>query len=125
MIKISKSVAGVAELEAMGRVMREDGYLGMGREVRAFEGELEAYFGGQEDRKVICLNSGTAALHLSVQAVTSPGDELLVQSLTFVATFPGDQCRGRSAGGLRGLPGDGHSGPGGCCPEDYAPAPGP
>jgi dTDP-4-amino-4,6-dideoxygalactose transaminase len=86
MIHISRAVVGAAELEAMGRVMREDGYLGMGREVRAFEEELQEYFGGG-DRQVICLNSGTAALHLAVQAVTDPGDEVLVQSLTFVATF--------------------------------------
>jgi dTDP-4-amino-4,6-dideoxygalactose transaminase len=86
MIHISKSVVGEAELEAMGRVMREDGYLGMGREVRAFEEELRDYLGGR-DRTVICVNSGTAALHLAVQAVTHPGDEVLVQSLTFVASF--------------------------------------
>jgi dTDP-4-amino-4,6-dideoxygalactose transaminase len=86
MIQISKSVVGAAELEAMGRVMREDGYLGMGREVRAFEEELRDYLGGG-DRTVICVNSGTAALHLAVAAVTSPGDEVLVQSLTFIATF--------------------------------------
>lgn len=86
MIHISKTTVGAAELEAMDRVMRQDGYLGMGREVRAFEEELQEYLGGP-DRKVICLNSGTAALHLAVQAVTSPGDEVLVQSLTFVATF--------------------------------------
>jgi dTDP-4-amino-4,6-dideoxygalactose transaminase len=86
MIQISRSMVGAAELEAMGRVMREDGYLGMGREVRAFEEELQAYLGGP-DRSVICLNSGTAALHLAVQAVTDPGDEVLVQSLTFVASF--------------------------------------
>ncbi len=86
MIHISRSVVGAAELEAMGRVMSEDGYLGMGREVRAFEEELQEYLGGQ-DRTVICLNSGTAALHLAVQAVTDPGDEVLVQSLTFVASF--------------------------------------
>jgi dTDP-4-amino-4,6-dideoxygalactose transaminase len=86
MIHISKAVVGPAELEAMGRVMREDGYLGIGREVRAFEEELQAYLGGQ-GRQVICLNSGTAALHLAVQAVTNPGGEVLVQSLTFVASF--------------------------------------
>ena len=86
MIHISRSVVGAAELEAMGRVMREDGYLGMGREVRAFEAELQEYLGGR-DRTVICLNSGTAALHLAVQALTSPGDEVLVQSLTFIASF--------------------------------------
>ena len=87
MIHISRSAVGAAELEAMGRVMHHDGYLGMGREVRAFEAELKAYLGGQEDRTVICVNSGTAALHLAVAAVTSPGDEVLVQSLTFVASF--------------------------------------
>jgi len=86
MIKISKALVGSAELEAMGRVIREDGYLGIGREVRAFEEELQEYLGGQ-GRQVICLNSGTAALHLAVQAVTNPGDEVLVQSLTFVASF--------------------------------------
>ena len=47
MIHISRSVVGAAELEAMGRVMREDGYLGMGREVRAFEEELQEYLGGR------------------------------------------------------------------------------
>jgi dTDP-4-amino-4,6-dideoxygalactose transaminase len=86
MIQISRSVVGAAELEAMGRVMRDDGYLGMGREVRAFETELQEYLGGR-DRTVICLNSGTAALHLAVQALTIPGDEVLVQSLTFIASF--------------------------------------
>jgi dTDP-4-amino-4,6-dideoxygalactose transaminase len=85
MMHISRSVVGPAELEAMARVMQEDGYLGMGREVRAFEEELRAYLGG--GRPVVCLNSGTAALHLAVQAVTRPGDEVLVQSLTFIASF--------------------------------------
>jgi dTDP-4-amino-4,6-dideoxygalactose transaminase len=87
MIHISRSMVGSAELEAMARVVRDDGYLGMGREVRAFEAELKAHLGGREDRTVICLNSGTAALHLAVQALTSPGDEVLVQSLTFIASF--------------------------------------
>lgn len=86
MIHISRSMVGQAELEAMARVVREDGYLGIGREVRAFEEELQEYLGGR-DRKVVCLNSGTAALHLAVQAVTQPGDEVLVQSLTFIASF--------------------------------------
>ena len=31
MIHISRSVVGAAELEAMGRVIRDDGYLGIGR----------------------------------------------------------------------------------------------
>jgi dTDP-4-amino-4,6-dideoxygalactose transaminase len=86
MIHISRSMVGAAELEAMGRVMRHDGYLGMGRVVRAFEEELQEYLGGR-NRTVICLNSGTAALHLAVQSLIDPGDEVLVQSLTFIASF--------------------------------------
>jgi dTDP-4-amino-4,6-dideoxygalactose transaminase len=86
MIKLSKAMVGQPELEALARVMREDGYLGMGGEVRAFEAELKDYLGAG-DRQVVCVNSGTAALHLAVAAVTRPGDEVLVQSLTFVASF--------------------------------------
>jgi dTDP-4-amino-4,6-dideoxygalactose transaminase len=86
MIRVSKALVGRREVEALARVLLEDGYLGMGREVQAFEEELGAYLGGQ-DRRVVSVSSGTAALHLAVQAVCVPGDEVLVQSLTFVASF--------------------------------------
>jgi dTDP-4-amino-4,6-dideoxygalactose transaminase len=86
LIRLSRSVVGEAEAEAVARVLVEDGYLGMGKEVQAFEKEIAEFLGVPEDW-VICVNSGTAALHLAVQAVTEPGDEVLVQSLTFVATF--------------------------------------
>lgn len=60
------------------------GYLGMGEEVRCFEHELTAYVG----RETACVNTGTAALHLALQAVgIGPGDEVLVPSLTYVASF--------------------------------------
>jgi dTDP-4-amino-4,6-dideoxygalactose transaminase len=37
---------------------------------------------------VVCVNNGTAAVHLAVQACgLGPGDEVLVPTLTFVATF--------------------------------------
>lgn len=85
-VRLSKSVVGKAEADAVAKVLLEDGYLGMGREVQSFEREIAAFLGVPEDW-VICVNSGTAALHLAVQAVTMPGDEVLVQSLTFVATF--------------------------------------
>jgi dTDP-4-amino-4,6-dideoxygalactose transaminase len=85
-IRLSRSVVGPLESEAVARVLIDDGYLGMGQEVQAFERELADFLGVPPDW-VICVNSGTAALHLAVQAVTQPGDEVLVQSLTFVATF--------------------------------------
>lgn len=85
-MRLSRSIVGPQEAEAVTRVLVEDGYLGMGAEVQAFERELSAFLGVEEDH-VACVNSGTAALHLAVEAVVKPGDEVLVQSLTYIASF--------------------------------------
>lgn len=62
----------------------DKGYLGMGVEVQRFENALESFFG----RPVVCVNTGTAALHLALQACgIKAGDEVLVPSLTYVASF--------------------------------------
>ncbi len=59
-------------------------YLGMGAEVQAFELALAEFFG----RPVACVVNGTAALHLALQACgIGHGDEVLVPSLTYVASF--------------------------------------
>ena len=85
MLKLSKSVIGEQEIQAVEAVLRR-AYLGMGPEVREFEKELAEFFG--KDVRVLCVNTGTAALHLAFQAIgLKPGDEVLVPSLTFVATF--------------------------------------
>jgi len=83
LIRLSKSVIGEAEKKAvMGVLDRE--YLGMGKEVQEFEDALSRFF----DRQVACVNTGTAALHLALSASgIGPGDEVLVQSLTYVASF--------------------------------------
>ena len=48
------------------------------------EDELSIFFG----RTALCVSSGTSALHLSLQAAgIGAGDEVLVQSLTYLATF--------------------------------------
>jgi dTDP-4-amino-4,6-dideoxygalactose transaminase len=83
---LSRSIVGRDEVDAIARVILEDGYLGMGGEVQAFERELAEYL-GVEPEHVTCVNSGTAAVHLALAAVLRGGDEVLVQSLTFVATF--------------------------------------
>ena len=84
-IRLSKSVVGEAEKQALARVI-EAGYLGMGNEVQQFEEEIRNFL--ETDHEVICVNTGTAALHLSLQALgIGPGDEVLVPSLTYVATF--------------------------------------
>jgi dTDP-4-amino-4,6-dideoxygalactose transaminase len=86
MMRLSRSVVGSEEAAAASRVIVDDGYLGMGAEVQRFETELAAFFDVSRDR-VACVNSGTAAVQLAVQAAVEPGAEILVQSLTFVATF--------------------------------------
>ena len=62
----------------------DGGFLGMGSKVQAFEIALSKFFG----RPAICVVNGTAALHLALQASgIGRNDEVLVQSLTYVASF--------------------------------------
>jgi len=87
-IKLSKSVLGKEEISAISRVILKDGYLGMGKDVQKFELALAKFLGiKNENKKVICVNTGTSALHLAVAGVTKLDDEVLVQSLTYVASF--------------------------------------
>ncbi len=85
MIKLARSVIGTEEMQEVQRVMTL-AFLGMGKEVKQFEEELGSYLGGE--KRVICVNTGTAALHLAAQSIgLKAGDEVLVPSLTFVSTF--------------------------------------
>lgn len=86
MIRLSKSIISQSEADAVSRVLLEDGYLGMGSEVGSFEKEIASYL-GVPVQNVVCVNTGTSALHLSVEAVLNPGDEILVPSLTFLSSF--------------------------------------
>jgi dTDP-4-amino-4,6-dideoxygalactose transaminase len=83
LIRLSKSCLSDAEKQAvMGVLDRE--YLGMGAEVQQFEEMLTEFF----CRPAVCVSTGTAALHLALQAAgIGVGDEVLVQSLTYVASF--------------------------------------
>lgn len=84
MTRLSRSIIGEAEIAAV-RTVLERGFLGMGKEVECFEQELFAYLDGTP---VACVNTGTAALHLALQAIgLGPGDEVLVPTLTYVASF--------------------------------------
>lgn len=84
-VRLSKSCVGKEEADALARVI-EAGYLGMGRDVQAFEEDIRAYL--QTEREVICVNTGTAALHLALSGLDiGPGDEVLVPTLTYVASF--------------------------------------
>ncbi len=72
-----------AEIDAVARVMRS-GWVGMGQETIAFEGELSEYIGAPE---VVTVNSCTSALFLAllVEGI-GPGDEVIVPSLTWCAS---------------------------------------
>lgn len=82
-IRLSKSSIGAAEKQAVVGVLDRE-FLGMGAEVQQFETALSLFFG----RQVLCVANGTAAVHLAVQACgIGTGDEVLVPSLTYVASF--------------------------------------
>ena len=83
LIRLSKSCLSDAEKKAVIGVLDRE-FLGMGLEVKQFEEMLTEFFG----RPTVCVSSGTAALHLALQAAgIGIGDEVLVQSLTYVASF--------------------------------------
>lgn len=82
-IRLSKSCISDAEKAAVIKVLDGE-YLGMGSVVGEFEANLKDFIG----REVVCVSSGTAALHLSLQSLgIGAGDEVLVQSLTYIASF--------------------------------------
>ena len=84
-IRLSKSTVGEREARAVAEVIHK-GHLGMGREVESFESRLAEFIGGQ--RAVICVSTGTAALHLALQASgIGSGDEVLIPTVTYLASF--------------------------------------
>ncbi|MGA7180860.1 MAG: DegT/DnrJ/EryC1/StrS family aminotransferase [Thiobacillaceae bacterium] len=69
---------------AIARVLDSGWYL-LGTEVEAFEAEFSAYSGA---RYCIGVGNGLEALHLSLRAMDiGPGDEVLVPSNTYIATW--------------------------------------
>ena len=83
MIKLSKSILSQDEKRAIIEVIDSE-YLGMGKQVLLFEKKLTKFF----NRPAVCVANGTAALHLACQSIGLKfGDEVLVPSLTYIATF--------------------------------------
>ena len=82
-IRLSKSSISNEEIKSVTNVLKEE-YLGMGSNVIKFESELSDYFQSQ----ALCVINGTSALQLALQACDiGVGDEVLVQSLTYIASF--------------------------------------
>lgn len=84
-IRLSKSSISQKEKDAVLGVLDKE-FLGMGEEVWKFEQKIKHYL--QTDMEVACVNTGTSALHLALHALNiGVGDEVLVPSLTYVASF--------------------------------------
>lgn len=74
-----------AEIEEVVDSLRS-GWLGTGPKVARFENDFASYK-GMEVFHIAAVNSGTAALHLSmIAAGIGPGDEVITTALTFCAT---------------------------------------
>jgi perosamine synthetase len=82
MVPLARPSVGSRELAAIEAVLKS-GWLGMGPVVRRFEKTVASFVGA---RHCIAVSSGTAALHLALEAVGVRGAEVIVPSLTFAAT---------------------------------------
>ncbi len=84
MIKVSRGCLGQEEVAGVQKVF-DSGYFGLGTPVLEFEAALKQYLGADQ---VVATNTGTSALHLSLDSLgIGKGDEVIVPSLTFVASF--------------------------------------
>ena len=86
MLRVSQSVLGKEESKAVTRIIEQDGYLGMGTETRLFEEDIASYLVVSSE-KVCAVNTGTSAIHLVCDYFFEPGDEVLIPSITYVASF--------------------------------------
>jgi dTDP-4-amino-4,6-dideoxygalactose transaminase len=83
LLLVSEPNLGVDEKLALAEVI-ESNWITMGDQVRAFE---QAFAEAHGTADAVAVNSCTAGLHLALQALgVGPGDEVLVPSLSFVAT---------------------------------------
>jgi dTDP-4-amino-4,6-dideoxygalactose transaminase len=83
MLLVAEAALGGDEIAALTEVV-ESGWITMGERVRAFEEAFAVHHGAND---AVAVGSCTAGLHLALRALgVGPGDEVLVPSLTFVAT---------------------------------------
>lgn len=83
-ILLSAPDVGLEEKKAVMRAIDGGWIAPTGPELDLFESEMAQYLGASY---AVALSSGTAALHLSLLSVgVSPGDSVILPSMTFVAT---------------------------------------
>jgi len=84
-VRLSKCSISSHEVEAVIAVLEAEN-LGMGIQVREFEQAIKLYL--ETNMEVVCVNTGTSALQLSLSALDiGYGDEVLVPSLTYIGSF--------------------------------------
>lgn len=82
-IKVAEPLVGEEEVAAVREVLLSGMYVS-GKKVQEFEARYADYIGAKH---AVMVNSGTAALHLVLDALgVGPGDEVIVPALTFFST---------------------------------------
>ena len=84
-IYLSLAQMGGREQDFIKEAFETNWVVPLGPNVDAFERELAEFLG--QDRRVVALSAGTAAIHLGLlQLGVKPGDEVVCQSFTFAAS---------------------------------------
>src|SRR5262244_3772218 len=82
-IPFHRPALGVDEIRSVVETL-ESGWLTTGRKVKSFEDDFARYVGSKH---AVAVNSGTAALHLALDAVgIRENDEVIIPTMTFAAT---------------------------------------
>jgi len=91
LIKVSRGCLGDEESAEVAEAFAY-GYFGHAAKVEEFERRLADYLGAKH---VVATNTGTSALHLALDALgIGEGDDVIVPSLTFVASFQAIRATG-------------------------------
>ena len=82
MIPVFKPAFGEEEIEALREPFRT-GWIGLGPKTKEFEERFAEYIG---TKYAVALNSGTAALHLTLKVLEVGGMEVITTPMTFIST---------------------------------------
>lgn len=86
MVRLSKCSVDKNEFNAVNEVLKSE-FFGTGPVTKKFEEDLSKYF-NNDHYYLVCTNTGTSAIQLALQACNfPPKSEILVPSLTYVASF--------------------------------------
>jgi dTDP-4-amino-4,6-dideoxygalactose transaminase len=84
-INLSLAHPSGKELQYISEVIDSNWITTTGPQIKQFEKELELFL--HTEKPVVALNSGTSALHLALISLhVEPGDEIICQDITFVAS---------------------------------------